>query len=333
VDAPVVVVAAALDRLRGEDRSGSRRRELEKTILLWPKNFRALDDIVELVTSARNPLAADMMDRMDAAAARFDEAVGDKLKNELIKAAQGYPKHVNNCLSFLYASGIRRLSSGSPAEVRAVKDRYWEGAKARLAATEPDEKPRHAKTLSRLAAELRIAGLVGAARLMRWNGRRYRPSATAHFERLTGAGDGWYFFLVSVGSFHTFLIAVRASGEYRKYVKIEDGGAGPQVPRGAERVTRSRPNRRSQRLLHHSAGRPIERWRQRGASASGCWMLARRWRSRSRRCSREATTTPSSNRGGGGAGAERPCAGARLDHVGDGGVSAGPRGSVHALAV
>jgi hypothetical protein len=29
---------------------------------------------------------------------------------------------------------------------------------------------------------------------MRWDGRRYRPSATAHFERLTGAGDGWYFF-------------------------------------------------------------------------------------------------------------------------------------------
>ena len=60
---------------------------------------------------------------------------------------------------------------------------------------------------------------------MRWNGRRYRPSATAHFERLTGAGDGWYFLLVSVGSYHTFLIAVRVSGEYRKYVKIEDGGA------------------------------------------------------------------------------------------------------------
>jgi hypothetical protein len=60
---------------------------------------------------------------------------------------------------------------------------------------------------------------------MRWNRGRYRPSATAHFERLTGAGDGWYFFLVSVGSFHTFLIAVRASGESRKYVKIEDGGA------------------------------------------------------------------------------------------------------------
>jgi hypothetical protein len=60
---------------------------------------------------------------------------------------------------------------------------------------------------------------------MRRNRGRYRPAATAHFERLTGAGDGWYFFLVSVGSYHTFLIAVRVTGPYRKYVKIEDGGA------------------------------------------------------------------------------------------------------------
>jgi len=219
------MLAGILDRLASEDRSGTRRRKLEKEILLWPKNFRALDDILELVTGARNPLAADMMDSMDAAAARFDDAVGEKLKDELVKAAQGYPKHVNNCLSFLYASGVRRLSSGSAAEVQAAKDRYWEGAEERLAATKPGDKPRHAKTLSRLAAELRIAGLVGSVRLMRWNGRRYRPPATAHFDRLTGAGDGWYFFLVSVGSYHTFLIAVRASGEYRKYVKIEDGGA------------------------------------------------------------------------------------------------------------
>src|SRR5215207_2178777 len=224
-DDELEMLARILDRVAGEDRSGLKRRKLEKEILLWPKNFPALDDIVELVTGARNPLAADMLDSMDAAAARFDEAVGEKLKNELVKAARGYPKHLNNCLSFLYASGVRRLSSGSAAEVQAAKDRYWEGAEERLAATKPGDKPRHAKTLSRLAAELRIAGLVGSVRLMRWNGRRYRPPATAHFDRLTGAGDGWCFFLVSVGSYHTFLIAVRASGEYRKYVKIEDGGA------------------------------------------------------------------------------------------------------------
>jgi hypothetical protein len=214
-DDELELLEGILDRIAGEA-----RRKLEKEILLWPKNFRALNDIVELVTGARNPLAADIMDEMDAAASRFDEAVGEKLKNELVKAAQGYPRHANNCLNFLYDSGVRRLSSGSPAEVKAAKDRYTKGYRERLATT-----PRHAKTLSRLAAELRILGLVGSARLMRWNGKRYSPSATAHFERLTGAGDGWYFFLVSVGSFHTFLIAVRVTGENRKYVKIEDGGA------------------------------------------------------------------------------------------------------------
>jgi hypothetical protein len=219
-DDELEMLEGILDRIAGED-----RRKLEKQILLWPKNFDALNDIVELVTGARNPLAANMMDRMDAAAARFDEAVGEKLKNELVKAAGGYPKHVNNCLNFLEDSGVRRLSSGSPAEVKAAKDRYRKGVKERLAATKPGKQSRHAATLSRLAAELRILGLVGSARLMRWNGRRYRPSATAHFERLTGAGDGWYFFLVSVGSFHTFVIAVRVTGENRKYVKIEDGGA------------------------------------------------------------------------------------------------------------
>jgi len=224
-DDELETLAGILDRLAGEDPSGTRRRTLEKTILLWPRNFSALDDVIELVTGAANPVAADMMDRMDAAAARFDETVGEKLKTALVKAARGYPNDANNCLSFLYASGVRRLSSGSPEEVKAAKDRYWKGAEARLAATKPGHKPRHAKTLSRLASELRIAGLVGSARLMRWNGRRYHPSATAHFERLLGAGDGWYFFLVSVGSYHTFVIAVRVSGKYRKYVKIEDGGA------------------------------------------------------------------------------------------------------------
>jgi hypothetical protein len=214
-DDELELLEGILDRIAGED-----RRRLEKEILLWPKNFRALNDIVELVTGARNPLAADIMDRIDAAAARFDEAVGEKLKNELVKAAKGYTKGANNCLNFLMASGVHRLSSGSPAEVKAAKDRYEKGYKERLATT-----PRHAKTLSRLAAELRILGLVGSARLLRWSGGRYRPSATAHFERLTGAGDGWYFFLVSVGSFHTFVIAVRVTGENRRYVKIQDGGA------------------------------------------------------------------------------------------------------------
>jgi hypothetical protein len=53
---------------------------------------------------------------------------------------------------------------------------------------------------------------------------------TAHRRRRTSSvsparATGGTSFLVSVGSFHTFLIAVRASGESRKYVKIEDGGA------------------------------------------------------------------------------------------------------------
>src|SRR5829696_1640360 len=76
-DDELEMLARILDRVAGEDQSGLKRRELEKEILLWPRNFRALDDIVELVTGARNPLAAEQLDRMDAAAARFDDAVGE----------------------------------------------------------------------------------------------------------------------------------------------------------------------------------------------------------------------------------------------------------------
>ncbi|MFY4730576.1 hypothetical protein, partial [Nitrospira sp. BLG_2] len=51
------------------------------------------------------------------------------------------------------------------------------------------------------------------------------PNPVSVFDRLSDAGDGWYFFLASAVSFHTFLVAVRVTsgGSSREYFEIQDG--------------------------------------------------------------------------------------------------------------
>jgi hypothetical protein len=81
-----------------------------------------------------------------------------------------------------------------------------------------------APAVRRVLALQRHAGLVGPVRLIQMRGRRHRPRATAHFEHLATAGPGWYFFLVSAGSFHTLIVAVHERGYSRTFFKIQDGG-------------------------------------------------------------------------------------------------------------
>ena len=187
---------------------------------LWPKRFEGMDAIIDVVTGAGEAAPTrEEDDDADARAARFEETAGGDLKEALAADAKQFTRGAT-CLSYLYASGLTHLFGGRDDEIAAVKERYWAGAEERTKTTS-----RHAKTLSRLAAELRIAGLVGPARLLRWRHGHYAPRPTALLERLTGAGSGWYFFLASLGSYHTVIVAVHVAGEARTYFKIQDGGS------------------------------------------------------------------------------------------------------------
>ena len=200
--------------------SATRLRELEKAVTLWPQRFDGMDAIIEVVTGAgaASP-TRDADDDAEAGKARFEETAGSDLKDALADDAGKFTRGAT-CLSYLYASGLTHLFGGRDDEIADVKERYWAGAAERKKTTS-----RHAKTLSRLAAELRIAGLVGPVRLLRWRRGHYDPRPTALLERLTGAGSGWYFFLASLGSYHTVIVAVHVAGDARTYYKIQDGGS------------------------------------------------------------------------------------------------------------
>jgi hypothetical protein len=208
---------AELKDLRDRVARGSRLPELEKEVTLWPKQFKGMNAIIEIVTGAAE--ASWLNDIVEADKARFEEAAGGELKDALAADAKQYNGGAT-CLSYLYASGLTHLFGGRDKEIADVKDRYWTGAQDRKKTTS-----RHAKTLSRLAAELRIAGLVGPVRLLHWSKGHYDPRPTELFERLTNAGSGWYFFLASLGSYHTVIVAVNVAGASRTYYKIQDGGS------------------------------------------------------------------------------------------------------------
>jgi hypothetical protein len=207
-------------RIAADDPTQARLRDLEHELVLWPKLVPGMDEIIEIVTGAGRLGTAgrDAFDQVDSALARFDESTGKGLKDALARDAEGFTG-APSCLSYLYASGVTRLFHDSSDAVEEAKERYWSGANERLKTTK-----RHAKTLSRLASELRLAGLVGPVRILRMRGRRHDPKPTTHFEHLTGGGPGWYFFLASLGSFHTLIVAVHERGYGRTYFKIQDGG-------------------------------------------------------------------------------------------------------------
>jgi hypothetical protein len=84
-----------------------------------------------------------------------------------------------------------------------------------------------------MASEMRLEGLVGPVTVLRWTGSadkgHHTPDPVSVFDRLSDAGDGWYFFLCKVqtsgGGAHTFLIAVHVTsgGSSREYFEIQDG--------------------------------------------------------------------------------------------------------------
>lgn len=199
---------------------------LEKELLLWPKfgKIEKITRIIEITTSFTRK-----SDVEESRRGRFKEKEGGEVKERLSSAATQFG--FNECLNFLHNSSLDELFVDEELEkVEAAREMYARGAAERREKTIT-----HARTLSRLASELRLQGLLGPVNILRWKkargGEGHHESHPADlFDRLSNAGSGWYFFLVSLVSFHTFIIAVHVgTGGRRRYFEIQGGQSVPKT--------------------------------------------------------------------------------------------------------
>ena len=233
-----------------KDRSPERLKKLEKIIVLWPAfgNIGKKARIIELVTAP-----VRKTDFKESQRGRFNEKEGSEIKAELDEAmnerirvekekilkenenisnekaqTQAEETELNSCLQFLSASSLPKLYADQEERLETAKSRYKQGAAEREKMFN-NKKPIHAKTLSRLASELRLQALVGPVHILNWEGSHeggnHVPEPAVLFDRLSSAGAGWYFFLVNLLSFHTFTIGVHVfpGGTERKYFEIQGG--------------------------------------------------------------------------------------------------------------
>lgn len=199
-------------------------KAFEKELLLWPKfgNIAKMTRLIEITTSF-----ARRSDEEESRRGRFEVKEGGEIKDRLSDATAEFG--FNECLNFLHNVSLDEFFSDEQARVDMATEEYAKGAAERRKKTIT-----HGRTLSRLASELRLQGLLGPVNILRWRkGRRsaghHEPHPAELFDRLSGAGPGWYFFLVSLISFHTFIIAVKVgSGSNRSYFEIQGGQSVPK---------------------------------------------------------------------------------------------------------
>ena len=246
----------ALHEFVARDLTPSRLKKFEKIVILWPQ-FGAVEKkarILEIVTS---PLRGT--DAEESRRGRFSEEEGGQIKEELDEAVAGRierekakilkkdktktekeafeaakDKELNSCLEFLEISSLPRLYADEEVDREAAASSYREGVGKR------GKGKSHGAVLSRLASELRLRGLVGPPHTLNWVGSHERghhePNPVDLFDRLSSAGDGWYFFFVNLFSFHTFLIAVHVSmgGTRRRFFEIQGGQSVPKSTKDLE---------------------------------------------------------------------------------------------------
>ncbi len=195
--------------------------------VLWPKFGSAtkMNQIIEMLTEAIRKT-----DKGESKRGRFAEADGKAIKRRLSKAAK--ETAFGQCLNFLANEGLRELYSDEKTKLADAISRY-----AKVARDRKKKGQAHGGgTLSIMASEMRLEGLVGPINLLRWKGSalkgHHKPNPVELFDRLSGAGEGWYFFLCSAVSFHTFIIAVHVTsgGSKRTYFEIQDGQSVRKTP-------------------------------------------------------------------------------------------------------
>jgi hypothetical protein len=210
------VIKKALEGLPDEQ-----LKEIEKEVNTWPKRIAptARQELTELVTG---PLR--LSDLEEAERGRFEAAEGAKIKAELVSARKAMAEDHSMCLDFLMvATGV--LFSDEQA-VKTATTRYGLGVAGRKDGLHSEG------TLSRLAGELRLQGVLGPVRLLPWKGspERGRHEGPAPekitpeklLTALSSAGAGWYFFQVNMFGHHTRLIAVEVADDgAREFVLME----------------------------------------------------------------------------------------------------------------
>ncbi len=240
----------SLIEIVNRDPSPNRIKEFEKIIILWPKfgDIRKKARIIEIVTEPirRTDMEESQLGRFDENEGKniksgLDGAVNDRIaieKEKILKKdkskdvdeaeKEAKKKELNSCLEFLQEASLDELYADEESEQKVANERFLEGVTERKK-NSGSKKPIHAATLSRLASELRLQSLVGPVHILKWKGShekgRHNPKPTDLFDRLSDAGDGWYFFLVGLFSFHTFIVAVHVSagGTKRRYFEIQGG--------------------------------------------------------------------------------------------------------------
>lgn len=190
-------------------------KRLEHDLVLWPKAGSPIRmrKILELVTARTRK-----SDTEESTRGRFDDESGAAIRRDLQRETEDPMFAGNKCLTFLDTVGVDALFPGQSVRLAAANKEYRKLSNRNATGLHSDA------TLSRLAAELRIQDLVGAVNVLAWNTKheRHEPPPHEFFDRLSNAGDGWYFFLSSVASFHTILVAVRVVGGKRTYFEIDN---------------------------------------------------------------------------------------------------------------
>lgn len=205
-------------------RSVAEIKMMEWILVLWPSfgHSGKMNQMIEIVTSAIR-----RTDKEESSRGRFDEKAGSEIHARLSKAAK--ETKFGQCLDFLANEGLQELFADEQTRLAEALKRYVQVAKDRK-----EKKQAHGGgTLSIMASEMRLEGLVGPVTVLRWTGSadkgHHTPDPVSVFDRLSDAGDGWYFFLCKVqtsgGGAHTFLIVVHVTsgGSSREYFEIQDG--------------------------------------------------------------------------------------------------------------
>lgn len=191
-------------------------KRLEKKLALWPKAGVSIrmKKILDLVTARTR-----QSDPGESQRGRFDDEAGEGIRDELRLQTEDPDFAGNKCLKFISTVGADALFPAQSARVATADKEY-----RKLSNRNELGELHHDATLSLLASELRIQGLLGPINVLPWSSKRERYEPPPHdlFDRLSSAGDGWYFFLAGLASYHTVMVAVHVTGGSRTYFEIDN---------------------------------------------------------------------------------------------------------------
>lgn len=195
-------------------------KDIEKEIGIW-KSWIPSEKKREILDFVTGPLR--LSDLEESQRARFATADGDEIKKAIVELGSGMATDRQQCLNFVYAAtGLLIHDEAALATARA---RYRLGVRERTSGLH------QGGTLARLAGELRLQGTLGPVRPLPWTGtkatgRHQGPSPSKVtpeklFTALSGAGPGWYFFMLSQFGHHTRLVAVEKTAARRRFYLME----------------------------------------------------------------------------------------------------------------